>query len=68
MATKRRYKYAVEAWSAVDYISVRDGVSRGPQPAVEEESPVVEKESAAKAKKAAEKKVSRQHPVRCGGL
>ena len=52
----------------MDYISVRDGVSRGPQPAVEEESPVVEKKSAAKAKKAAEKKVSRQHPVRCAGL
>jgi len=51
VATKRRYEYAVEAWSAVDYISVRDGVSRGPQPAVEEESPVVKKEDTVVKKK-----------------
>ena len=66
LKSKRSYKYAVNEWDAVDYISVRDDFSRTPmpKPAAKEKK---KKEPAAKKKKkkAAEKKVSRQSAV-CG--
>ena len=56
------YDYAVEVWSAEDYLKSDSLAPRTVVPVVKKEDTVVKKK-----KKSAEKKVS-QHPARCGGL